>query len=299
MGILLNLLLSKFKAIAVVSSCSISASAITIPVMIAGDKYEHFLIREFNPEPRKYSSESGAVQVSTDSSNNYTSDTSEFTQFPEVRVSNSQLIKGTTNYNNGNYVLYFGSEACPNCNNFLYSENESPKTWIGANKNFYHNGILFETYSLAKARTKGNLKDLKFIFFSDEIPSMDYRNNDDLARIPWSKWDRTLVSQGYIKDDYIRYDKSAVEFRKLQSLLMYYFGEKASGIPTVIIYKNGIPFVYGSDKITELEEDKKGAGSAISHWDATAGNTAQDVILRFDLFRHLSYIFDNELEWVR
>ncbi|ADX98307.1 DUF6856 family protein [Mycoplasma suis] len=286
--------LSKLKALLILGFSSASAGAISIPPILVGDSFEEFLFREFNPAPEKYAMQ-GVENSDSDSNGvSYTTETRKFSSFPEVKVSNSELIRGTKKYNNGNYVLYFGADSCPNCTNFLYNSIESPKTWLGANKNVYRDGIFYETYSLSK--TKSKLRDLKFIFFSDEIPSMDHRNNDDLAGIPWHKWSTTLLSQGRIKDDYIRYDKSAVNFRKIHSLLIYYFGNKVTGIPVVIIYKEGIPFVLHQDKIEELEKDKERTSKNVgSLTESTADN--RDIILRYDLFKHLNYIFESKIIW--
>ncbi|AFO52375.1 hypothetical protein MHLP_03975 [Candidatus Mycoplasma haematolamae str. Purdue] len=306
MGILSNLLYSKFKSVFILGGSVGAGGAVAIPAITSGDWFDEPLFREFDPKFEQYSTSTG-VSTQASSSGSYTEDPSKLENFKSVKgFTNSELIRGTKRYNSGNYVLYFGSEACPNCNNFLYSDTESPKVWIGSNQNPYKNGILYETYNLAKNKQNTSssgkttkLSDVKFIFFSDEIPDMGYRNNDDLARIPWTTWDKTIVSQGKIKDDYVRYDKSALQFRKIQSLLLYYFGEKATGIPTVIIYREGVPFVYGKDKIDALEAEKKNAGEATSSLQEAVATTAEkDIILRFDLFKHLNYIYNSEIIWV-
>lgn len=135
-------------------------------------------------------------------------------------------------------------------------------------------------------------------FLVDEVPSMNNRNNDDLYTIPWTKWNDTLISKGRVEGDYVRYDSSAVNFRKIQSLLFYYFGEKASGIPTIIIYREGVPFVYGKDKLEAIEKDKKRTGEQISSLqEAEAESSGRAVILRYDLFKYLRYIFDRKTTW--
>ncbi|RAO95347.1 hypothetical protein DNK47_00665 [Mycoplasma wenyonii] len=298
-----KLFYEKFKALFIVGSSIVGGGVIAVPKVIAGNNFEEYLFREFNPVPAKYDfSGASPVKVSDEGNGQYNKDQSKFSNFQEVKVSNAQLIKGTKSYNNGNYVIYFGSEACPNCNNFLYSENTSPKTWVGTDQqNLYSNGTFFETYSLAKHNNDANptkLKDIKFVFFSDEVPSMENRNNDDLYTIPWNKWDSTLTSRGKVEGDYIRYDSSAVKFRKIQSLLFYYFGEKASGIPTIIIYRDGIPFVYGKDKLETIEKEKQKTGEQISSLqEAEAESSGRAVILRYDLIKHLRYIFDGEVTW--
>ncbi|AFN65014.1 hypothetical protein WEN_01075 [Mycoplasma wenyonii str. Massachusetts] len=313
---LLSILFKKAKLLTIVGGSALGGGTIAVPVLVTGDRYEEYLFRKFNPEPAKYAvvdqqalqqASSGNSRTCNDENNSsngtYTCDQSKFEKFPEVKeASNSELIRGTKKYNHGNYVLYFGSEACPNCNNMLYSENESPKTWLGADlKNIYKNGIFFETYSLAKHENKNNpdgLKKIEFIFFSDEVPEMGIRNNDELYTIPWNKWPNTLTNQGRIKGDNMRNDKSAVSFRKLHSLLTYYFGSKISGIPTIIIYKDGTPFVYGSDKIEEIEEEKKKSGEQIKTLQhAEAENSSAAAVFRYDLFKHLKYIYEGKYMW--
>lgn len=302
MGWLTALIYGKIKAIVVAGVSALGGGSIAVPVLVTGDQFEKPLFREFNPKPADYKYTSLELVQASDGGGGgeHTNDQSSFTNFPTVTISNSQLIKGTKSYNDGNYVIYFGSEACPNCNNFLYSDRESPKIWIGTNqKDLYSNGIFFETYSLARHKKEENtLNKVKFIFFSDEVPSMDNRNNDDLYTIPWNTWSNTLTSQGRIEGDYVRNDESAVNFRKLHSLFLYYFGQKVKGIPTIVIYRNGVPFVYDSDKLEHIEEEKKKTGEQITALkDATHETSRRAAILRYDLFKHLKYIYGGELLW--
>lgn len=291
--------LGKLKALLILSFSSIGAGAISIPTILAGDKYTEYSFKEFNPKPEHYAMNTDnqlSIASTNDSlENQYTDDESinKFDELPTVKHSDAELIKGTKKYNNGNYVLYFGSDACPHCTDFLYSGRESPGNWIGNHKNIYKSGVFYETYSLAK--TKDKLKNIKFIFFSDKIPNLDNRNNDDLATFPWTKWHETLLSQGKVQGDYVRYDKSALKARKILSLLHYYFGEKQQGIPTIIIYKDGNPFILNVDKIEELEKDQKKVDEKAKAQDSDT--PYQSIVARYNLFKHLEYIFNKNVIW--
>lgn len=171
MGWITRLFYEKFKALFIVGSSIVGGGAIAIPKIIVGNRFEEYLFREFNPIPAEYAFSGTSLPKKVSSgSEEYTKDQSKFSNFKTVEVSNAELIKGTKSYNNGNYVIYFGSEACPNCNNFLYSENSSPKTWIGTDQeNLYSNGTFYETYSLSKHNNTANpsaLRNVKFVFFS-------------------------------------------------------------------------------------------------------------------------------------
>lgn len=41
-----------------------------------------------------------------------------------VKHSYKSILAGDTGYNNGNYVIYYGSQACPHCTKFMYGSHE-------------------------------------------------------------------------------------------------------------------------------------------------------------------------------
>ncbi|AEG73028.1 hypothetical protein MHF_0759 [Mycoplasma haemofelis Ohio2] len=185
-------------------------------------------------------------------------DGKEFHEAELVRHSYKDLLRGTKAYNNGNYVIYYGSEACPHCTGFLFGHQDLARgnLWLARDK--MSDGAFMKAYGYTRKNDFLKKFNIKFLMYED-VPEYHGSNvNDDLWTLPWSRWDTTDLKKGRVKGEYKRNDKSAREFRKVMDAAIEVFGgDKAGGTPTAIIYKNGKGKVFNHDQLEGLHTRKQ------------------------------------------
>lgn len=176
-----------------------------------------------------------------------------FKEAPLVSHSYVKLIQGDESYNKGNYLIYYGSEACPHCTGFLFGDQTIARGNLWLHRDKMSNGAWMSAFEFT--RLDKDLKDLniEFLMFEDEPESTGEQTNDDYWTLPWSRWPDNDLEKGRIKGTYIRNDESAKDFRKVFQSAVETFGEKVSGTPTILIYKNGKPKVFYKDKLPGLK----------------------------------------------
>lgn len=184
-------------------------------------------------------------------------DGKKFSEFNKVNHDYRKIINGDTSYNNGNYIIYYGSEACPHCTHFIFGDPHiaSGNIWLDRDK--MSDGAWMKAYEFASNDEDLKNKNIKFLMFEDvpEIP--EDAINDDLWTLPWSKWDTTDLEKGKVQGEYKRHDQSAKDFRKVMDAAVNKFGDKVSGTPTVILYKNGKGAVFNKDTLEGLNDQKQ------------------------------------------
>lgn len=182
-------------------------------------------------------------------------------KYEDLKVVNREywkLINGDSTYNNGNYVIYLGSESCSHCMGFLYGNPNLDKGNKFTEKDKMSNGTWMKTYSYTKNDSDLKDKNIKFLMYED-IPDKNLSSKDDVFwNLPWATWRQNNPEMGRWTGQYIRNDKSAINFRKIFESAQERFGKKVSGTPTVIIYKNGRAKVFNQDTLPNLEQEKQG-----------------------------------------
>lgn len=93
------------------------------------------------------------------------------------------LINGDTSYNKGNYVIYYGSEACIHCTGFIFGDQTISDGSLSPVRNKMSDGTFMKAY--ASTRMDKDLKDreIKFLMYED-IPEP---RGDDYWVLPWAK----------------------------------------------------------------------------------------------------------------
>lgn len=173
-----------------------------------------------------------------------------YSELKTANVSYGKLVRGTNDYNKGNYVLFLGSQRCQHCATFLFNNTEyanGAESGIGWQNGSWGQGIIFADKYFAQFKPK-------FLMFEDRPPSSLDRTSDTLWTFPWSKFSDSDLSKGHIGGDYVRHDDSAVQFRQIFEFTKALY-PNVSGIPTVIAFKNGLPHILGA---TQSEQKKEG-----------------------------------------
>ncbi|OAL10116.1 hypothetical protein A6V39_04345 [Candidatus Mycoplasma haematobovis] len=185
-------------------------------------------------------------------------DGKKFEEIEKVNYSYKELINGTTRYNNGDYVIYYGSEACPHCTGFLFGNEELSRGNLYLKRDKMSDGAFMKAYKYTRTNEALKSKNIKFLMYEDVPEVTKYTTNDDLWVLPWSTWDTTDLNKGRIKGEYKRNDKSAIEFRKVFKAARERFGDNAGGTPTAIIYKRGVGKIFYRDKLPGLNLRQQG-----------------------------------------
>lgn len=169
----------------------------------------------------------------------------EYTDLNHVNIPYGELIRGTTKYNDGNYVLYLGTEACSHCAQFLYGNPDfdqgTPPLGNAANNASWKRGIWGQGISFAASNIKNPV--VKFMMFEDKpVPSYE-STSDRKFTLPWAKESSDNLTSGIVNGQYIRNDQSALEFREIFAFAKSQ-NNKIVGTPTVLAYKKGIVNFY-------------------------------------------------------
>lgn len=168
-----------------------------------------------------------------------------------------KLLNGDTSYNGGNYVIYYGSEACIHCTGFIFGDQSASDGSLFSGRNKMSDGTWMKAY--ASTRMDPDLKDkkIKFLMYED-VPDINLTSKgNEYWTLPWATWQKNDYALGRKAGEHIRNDKSARNFRKMFDAAQSKFGEKVAGTPTVIVYKSGVPVVFNQDKLPGLEEKKQ------------------------------------------
>lgn len=185
-------------------------------------------------------------------------DGKKFEEIKKVEYSYKELINGTKRYNGGNYVIYYGSEACPHCTGFLFGNEELSRGNLYLKRDKMSDGAFMKAYKYTQTNKALKEKKIKFLMFEDVPEVTEYTTNDDLWVLPWSTWESTDLSKGRVKGEYKRNDKSALDFRKVFKAARERFGDNAGGTPTAIIYKDGVGKIFYKDKLPGLNLREQG-----------------------------------------
>ncbi|WP_391591697.1 DUF6856 family protein [[Mycoplasma] cavipharyngis] len=181
----------------------------------------------------------------------------EYAKLPLVPVSYGELIRGTTRYNDGNYVLYLGTGACSHCTEFLFDEakyakngvpplgkSESNARW---SRGIWGKGIKYASTNLTPNKINYLKSSIKFVMFEDEPPSSIQSYSDRLYTFPWKKEEANNLKNGIIAGQYVRYDQSAHNFRKIFAYAKSIHSE-IIGTPTVMAFRAGKFYWYDFNK---------------------------------------------------
>ncbi|MDQ0513710.1 hypothetical protein J2Z62_000148 [Mycoplasmoides fastidiosum] len=179
----------------------------------------------------------------------------EYQDLPKVNVSYGELIRGTRSYNNGNYVLYFGTEACSHCAEFLFSNANfsqgTPPLGNASNNASWSRGIWGQGITYADNISNPSVK---FIMFEDQPPASQDAYSDRLFTLPWSTNQNNSLNSGIVAGQYVRNDQSALDFRALFSFAKANYSQ-VIGTPSVMAFRNGIFHWYNLTETTNSSGD--------------------------------------------
>lgn len=265
---------AKFTA-AVATGTTIAIIPIAGTIFEFTNRQKEYLFREF-------------VMPIDETNNNNQKKNITFNDFSLIKYSYKDLIKGTKDYNNGNYVLYFGSELCPYCNIMMYGIKNNKLTDEEINNKFdkYKQGSWFHAYKFIKQSKEMEQYNLKFLFFSDSYVSEDKTKIDSF---PWALHDPENPNS------FKRQDKNAIDFRKIRTAAQKNFkSEKVSSIPTVIVYKEGAPKIFGEDKFDLLEPYLKMDSADINSAEESS-KSQYDSSIKNWLTQYIYYYFEGNV----
>ncbi|GCE63372.1 hypothetical protein MHSWG343_03680 [Candidatus Mycoplasma haematohominis] len=174
-----------------------------------------------------------------------------------VTHSYKKLIHGDKSYNEGNYLIYYGSEACPHCTGFLFGDQTIARGNLWLKRDKMSNGAWMSAFEFTKNDAELKSLKIKFLMFEDEPEATKDSTSDEFWTLPWARWEADDFTKGRIAGTYIRNDKSARDFRKVFQAAIERFGENVSGTPTILIYKNGVPKIFYKDKLPGLKDKEQ------------------------------------------
>lgn len=185
-------------------------------------------------------------------------DGKEFREAKLVKHSYKKIIKGDNSYNGGNYIVYYGSKACPHCTKFMFNNLNIAYGNTDLSKHKMSHGAWMKAFAFTREDETLKKIKIRFIMFED-IPDKNKSAEDDIFwTLPWRTYEYDNESKGIKKGQLIRQDKSARDLNRIMETSKGVFGEeKVPGTPTVIVYKKGKPLVFNQDSLEQLQHEKQ------------------------------------------
>lgn len=101
-----------------------------------------------------------------------------FREMPLVSHPYHKLLRGDPRYNGGNYVIYYGSMACPHCTSFLFNDPTIAQGKTSPSQHRMSNGAWMKAFQFSREDKELLGKNIRFLMY-DDVPDKTMVDRDD------------------------------------------------------------------------------------------------------------------------